>query len=40
MVFLEKNSQKSIHEVLNNFIGLNNSNLKNYVKFGFQENVL
>merc|ERR1712004_463854 len=38
MVFLEKNSQKSIHEVLNNFVGLSNSNSNKICKkFGFQK---
>jgi len=38
MVFLEKNSQKSIYQVLNNFIGLSNSNSKKICKkFGLQK---
>jgi len=38
MVFLEKNSQKSIYQVLNNFVGLSNSNSKKLCKkFGFQK---
>merc|ERR1711885_102836 len=37
-VFLEKNSQKSIYEVLNNFVGLSNSNSNKICKkFGFQK---
>merc|ERR1712072_1424179 len=38
MVFLEKNSQKSIYQVLNNFIGLSSFNsTKICKKFGFQK---
>merc|ERR1739848_664985 len=37
-VFLEKNSQKTIYQVLNNFVGLSNSNSKKLCKkFGFQK---
>jgi len=40
MVFLEKNSEKKIHQVLTNVIGLSNSN-SNIIckKFGFQKNM-